>query len=467
MRRDSTTAGAPFRSLPPGPPLPVPVQTALWMYFPMQFMKQCAARYGDTFTVRLAGLPPLVFFSDPESIKDVFTGDPHVLHAGEANSVLKPLLGAHSLLLLDGDRHLRERKLMLPPFHGERMAAYGEIIARIADRTLATIPVKRKVALHPYMQEITLDVILRAVLGVEEGGDYARLRELMRAAMAFGDRPALLLLVTRDGDFRFPRLQETLGRFNPWVRFRAIQDEIDALLYAEFARRRRDRDLSKRQDVLSMLMLAKDEGAGGEGIEGSGGEGSDRQGRMSDQQLRDEMMTLLVAGHETSATTLTWATWRLLTQPDVLARLRSLDGEEAEDYADAVVRETLRLNPIIPLVGRVVKKPVTIGGVSLPEGAVAAPCIYLAQRRAASWPDPERFDPDRFLGKKVSPYEWLPFGGGTRRCLGLAFAMYEMRIALPKIARLPLRLAPGYRMRMSRRGVTFAVSGGLPVVRSS
>ena len=446
MRRESPAIGA---ALPPGPPLPTAVQTGLWMYFPMQFMRQCAARYGDAFTVKLAGLPPLVFLADPDSIKDVFTGDPHVLHAGEANGVLRPILGSHSLLLLDGDRHLHERKLMLPPFHGERMAAYGQIIGEITDRTLAGIPRGRKVSLHSYMQEITLDVILRAVLGVEEGGDYPRLRALMRRAMAFGDRPALMLLINRDGDFRLPRLQEALGRFSPWRQFRAITGEIDELLYAEFARRRAAGDLGRRTDVLSMLMQARDEWGG----------------RLSDEQLRDEMMTLLVAGHETSATTLTWAVWRLLSHPDVLSRLRSLDGAAAEDYADAVVRETLRLNPIIPLVGRVVKKPVQIGKLTLPVGTVAAPCIYLAQRRAATWPDPERFDPDRFVGKKVSPYEWLPFGGGTRRCLGLAFAMYEMRIALPRIARLPLTLARGYRQRMTRRGITFAVSEGLPVVR--
>ncbi len=446
MRRESPAAGA---SLPPGPPLPQAVQTGLWMYFPQEFMRRCAARYGDAFTVRLAGLPPLVFLADPEAIKDVFTADPHDLHAGEANGVLKPILGAHSLLLLDGDRHLHERKLMLPPFHGERMAAYGTIIGEITDRTLARIPARRRTAIHPYMQEITLDVILRAVLGVEEGGDYARLRELMRQAMSFGDHPILLLLVTRDGELRFPRLQQSLGTLSPWLRFRKISDEIDKLLYAEFARRRAARDLSGRTDVLSMLMQARDEWGG----------------RLSDEQLRDEMMTLLVAGHETSATTLTWAIWRLLSHPDVLARLRSLHGQEAEDYADAIVKETLRLNPIIPLVGRVVKKPTRIGGRTLPVGAVAAPCIYLAQRRAATWPDPERFDPDRFVGKKPSPYEWLPFGGGTRRCLGLAFAMYEMRIALPRIARLPLRLAPGYRQRMTRRGITFAVSEGLPVIR--
>src|SRR5687767_7513270 len=177
MRRESPAAGA---SLPPGPSLPSAVQTALWMFFPMEFMRRSAARYGDTFTVRLAGLPPLVFFASPDDIKDIFTGDPHVLHAGEANGVLKPILGAHSLLLLDGDRHLHERKLMLPPFHGERMAAYGTIINEIADRTLARLPAGKRTPIHPLMQEITLDVILRAVLGVDaqQGGDYPRLREL-------------------------------------------------------------------------------------------------------------------------------------------------------------------------------------------------------------------------------------------------------------------------------------------------
>jgi len=437
-------------TLPPGPRAPKLLQVYRWLRHPVPFLEECARAYGDCFTMRLPANPVTVVFSHPEAVKDIFTADPDVLRAGEANVVVEPMLGSNSLLLLDGARHVRERRLMTPPFRGERMQAYGDVMREIADAVIDRWPVGRPFPIHSEMQEITLDVILRTVFGLDEGPQMGALRARLIRLLTIGSNPMYLV----------PILRVNFGPLTAWAEIARLREETDAMLYAEI-RKRRDAGPSDRTDVLTMLVAARDE---------------DGQ-PMGDQELRDQMMTLLVAGHETTATSLAWFVHQALAHPEVHARLReevrSVVGEgpvAAEhvpklEYLDAAICETMRLNPIIPLVARKVMKPVRIGGVDLPAGVVAAPCIYLAQRRPDVWPDPLRFDPERFLAGRVNPYAFFPFGGGSRLCLGAAFATYEMKIVLAQILRrVTLRAAPGHTVRVVRRSITFAPSEGMPVV---
>jgi len=431
--------------LPPGPETPPLLQAMRWVQWPIPFLEECAARYGDAFTIRLPGRPPLVMVSHPDAIRELFTGDVEDLRAGEANSILEPLLGKHSLLLLDGSEHLRERRMLQPPFHGERMVSYGETMQQIARRAVDAWPIGRPFAIHPEMQSITLDVILRTVFGLDEGPKMAALRTELAELLSVSASPQVLLATAQAG----------ANPSGAAARPQQVRARVDALLFAEIARRRALPD-AERTDVLSLLLAARDED--GEPL--------------PEQALRDELVTLLVAGHETTATSLAWAVNHLLVNPDVRARLeQELDGVTTPleisrlDYLDAVTKETLRLTPIVPMVGRRLTRPLTIGGMELPAGVVAAPSIVLAHRRAERWPDPERFDPERFLGQKPSPYEFLPFGGGVRRCIGAAFALYEMKIVLAEVlTRVVLHAAPGYQVRVVRRSVTLAPSEGMPVV---
>lgn len=432
--------------LPPGPDAPPLLQAMRYVQWPIPFLEECARRFGGTFTVRLPGRPPLVLFSDPDAIREIFSGDPDDLHAGESNAILEPLLGRHSLLLLDGSEHLHERRLVQPPFHGERMVAYGAVMQEIARRAIDAWPAGRAFAIQPEMQSITLDVILRTVFGLDEGPRMIELRRELVDLLAVSSNPQLLLASLQSGGGA-PR--------GAAARPLEARHRVDALLFAEIARRRTRPD-ETRTDVLSLLLAARDESGA----------------PLSDQALRDELVTLLVAGHETTATALSWAVHHLLTHPDVRARLaeevRGVDDPLALsrlDWLDAVVKETLRLTPIVPMVGRRLTRPMTIGGHELPAGVTAAPSIVLAHRRPERWPDPERFAPERFLGTKPTPYEFLPFGGGVRRCVGAAFALYEMKIVLAEIVRrVELELQPGYEARVIRRSVTLAPSEGMPVV---
>ncbi len=420
-------------SLPPGPRLPAFVQTLLWVMRPTQFMDRCVRRYGDCFTVRFSHVGDLVCLADPAAIKAVFTGDPDVLHAGEGNAILEPVVGRHSTLLLDGAEHLRHRRLMLPPFHGERMQGYGERIAEIARRELLRWPVGEPLALRPRMQAITLEVIMRLVFGIEDAERLERVRVLLERALDMAARrPAVFLLLW------LPRTQTSWG---PWARFGEAIARVDTVLFEEIGRRRREPGAALRDDILSLLLQARDD---------------DGQ-PMSDVELRDELMTLLVAGHETTATALAWAFERLLRAPDPLAQVeRELEHGEGS-YLDAVIKETLRLSPVIPIVVRRLAAAMDLKGYALPAGTHVAPCMYLVHRRPDIYPDPTAFQPERFLDRPADPYAWIPFGGGTRRCLGASFAMYEMRIVISTVlaeARLrPARAAPE---PITRRGVTFA-----------
>ena len=428
--------------LPPGPKIPRLLQTYNWIFRPIPFMRECAKAYGDAFTIRMIGLPPMVFFSDPAAIKQVFTGDPEHLRAGQAQKrIFKPLVGSNSILLLDGARHKRERKLLLPPFHGERLRLYGDIMCEIADRSIDAWPFGTSFPIHARLQEITLDVILRIVFGVDDAALLSRLRTLLIRWLNFNWGPLTF-----------------------WKRVTQLR-RIDRLLYDEIARRKESKQQG-RNDILAMLVAARyDDGQ-----------------PMGDEEIRDELMTVLVAGHETAATSMAWVIHHLLQNPDVLATAQAevasvtgigppaskLTAEQIAglSYLDAVIKETARLAPVVPIVVRHLEKDMCIGAYELPAGSVATPCIYLTHQRPELWSEPELFDPDRFVGRRVDPYTFFPFGGGVRHCLGAALASYEMKIVLARVlSRVTLRVGSRHRVRVVRRGITFAPSGGVPVMR--
>ena len=410
--------------LPPGPKAPRPVQTLAWLTRPGPFMERARDRYGDTFTIRIAQEGTWILMSDPDAVRQIFTGDPSKLHAGEANVVLRPILGPNSVLLLDDAPHLRQRKLLLPPFHGERMQRYGELMTEIAEAEVATWPADEPMTLMPRMQALTLEIILRAVFGLREGARLERMREALAGMMDWTTRPSRFVAMSTFGP----------GRLEKMGLFRRAMAPVDELLLSEIRSRRDDPSLAEREDILSMLLQARHE------------DGSP----MSDQELRDELLTLLVAGHETTATSLSWAVERLLRHPDAWERLRS--GDEA--FLDATVKETLRLRPVLPLVVRMLLEPMEIGGWSLPAGVTVAPCIYLMHRRPDIYPDPYAFRPERFLEQPAGTYTWIPFGGGIRRCLGASFALFEMNAVLRVIAqRADLRPVRSESERVRRRAI--------------
>jgi cytochrome P450 family 135 len=404
---DKQTGAGPVEGLPPGPDWNLVRSTRTWWRRPLQTLEYCRARYGDMFTYRLPHEGTWVFLSNPEAIKQVFTGDPRLLHAGEANIVLLPVLGEHSVLLLDEPEHMNERKLMLPPFHGKRMKAYGEVMAQIAAEEIERWPADRAMRMRPRMQAMTLEIILRAVFGVDEGERLNRLRDQLRRTLNLLGHPRRAIFMVMLGPDR-------LRRFPP---FRRQMERVDRLLYEEISARRGAADLAERDDILSLLLQARHE-----------------DGRpMSDRELRDELMTLLVAGHETTATALSWAIELLARHPDEQSRLQDDVAGGGDAYLDAVIKETLRLRPVIALVLRKLVEPMEIGGRLLPAGVSVAPSIYLVHRNPEIYPDPERFRPERFIERPAGTYTWIPFGGGVRRCLGAAFAEFEMSVVLREL----------------------------------
>ncbi len=388
--------------------MPAAFQTAIWFRGAQWMLSQCAARFGETFSLRILHEGGWVVLSNPDHVKQVFTGDPEIFHAGEGNRVLLPVLGARSVLLLDEREHLQQRKLLLPPFHGTRMQGYRELMREVAAAEIETWPRGTPYRLRPRMQAITLEIILRAVFGVTQGD---------RVELLGGELRGLLDMLTSPRMLLFPVLMgpERLARFGP---FRRLMKRVDALVYEEIAERRRAPDLAEREDILSLLVQARHEEDGTP---------------MSDQELRDELLTLLVAGHETTANALAWAVERLVRHPDKLARLSAERQTGESRYLDAVVTETLRLRPVISVVARRLRAPVQIGEWRLPAGVTVIPAIYLVHRRPDIYPDPERFEPERFLERAPGTYTWIPFGGGVRRCLGGAFAQLEMNVVLSEL----------------------------------
>jgi cytochrome P450 len=426
-------------ALPPGPRLPRIVQTAGFVLGGVRWLETCRRRYGDMVFMRTLFDSGFVMVFDPTLVKEVFQGPHDQLHAGEANALLGPVLGQRSVLLLDGAEHLRQRRLMLPPFHGERMRAYGVAMRDAADLEIDSWPVGEPFTLLPAMQAITLRVIIRAVFGYEPGPAADELSSRLRAMIDPVARPrglALLSLLERVGAGRRAMTQ-----------FEAQRQAVDELLYAEIARRRAEPDLGERTDVFSALLMAADEDGR----------------RLTDREVRDELMTLLLAGHETTATGLAWALDLLLHTPSVMTRAREADDE----YLDAVVKEVLRIRPVIPAVGRVVRgAPFRLGGYEILPGVEINPSIRVIHRRADLYPEPLEFRPERFLGPDVpDTYTWIPFGGGTRRCLGASFALTEMRIVLRRVLeRAELRAADPELEPISFRGITLAPKNGVRVV---
>ena len=421
--------------LPPGPEASRLLQTARWMFRPGAMLEDCQRRYGDMFTLRIAHEGTWVFLAHPDAVKQVFTGDPRVLHAGEANVVLLPMLGHHSVLLLDEAAHMSQRKLMLPSFHGERMRRYEQIMAEVAAEEIESWPAGEPLTVRPAMQRITLEVIMRTVFGVQEESRRAPLRHALSEALEWGTDPRRMAMLAALGPRRVARARM----------FRRVREPADDLIYDEIRHRRGAADLDERDDVLSLLLQAHHE------------DGSP----MNDEELRDELMTLLVAGHETTASSLAWAVERLVRHPHSLERLRQGDDE----YVDAVCKETLRLRPILALVLRRLTEPTEIGGRLLPAGVNLAPCIYLVHRRPDVYPDPLAFRPERFLEQPAGTYTWIPFGGGVRRCLGASFALFEMRTVLRVlVARLELRATDARPERIVRRAITLVPERGGEVV---
>jgi cytochrome P450 len=399
--------------------------------------ERCRARYGKRFTLRLLQTPPFVHLSDPAEVKEVFTAPPDVLHPGEGARALEPVVGANSVILLDEGAHLSQRKLMLPAFHGERMEALTGLLEEVTEREVAAWPLGEPFELHPRLQALTLEVILRAVFGLDEGERLDTLRDRLTRILEFGSHPASLI----------PFLQR--GRV--WTEFVRGREEVDGLLFDLVDERRATGNGGGRDDVLSMLLAARHE------------DGSP----MSKHVLRDELMTLLVAGHETTASELSWTFERLARTPRVVERLAAaVDSGDGDAYLTATAQETLRHRPVLPQAApRLVKQPVEIGGFRYPEGVCLAANSYLIHHDPAIYPDPYDFRPERFLDDPPGTYTWIPFGGGRRRCLGASFAMLEMKVVLRAVfARAEPVPAPSATEGARRRSITLSPRRGATTV---
>ena len=411
-------------------------------------MESARRRFGDAFSVQFLGFErPMVMLSDPEAIRALYTAHEHGLPPGRSIALL-PVMGPGSVLLLEGREHLARRKLMLPPFHGERMRSYEATVRDVSEREIDGWSEDRPFAIHPRMQAITLEVILKAVFGVTDSARDARLRERLPLLLGNTSSPALQFRVL---------LSRRLGRGDPLASLRELMREIDELLLAEIAEHRVDQDPTRpeREDILSLLVAARFE------------DGSE----MSDREVRDQLVTLLLAGHETTATALAWTFDLLLGNPATLTRLTAeVDAGEEDTYLRAVISESLRLRPVVPLAGRRLASDLDVNGLSLPAGTDVTPAIWLTHTRADLYPEPYAFRPERFLegegGLPINKYGWVPFGGGIRRCLGAAFAEMEMRVVLETVLqRRALRPVSSHAERVTRRNITFSPRNGT-LVRS-
>jgi cytochrome P450 len=426
------------------------VQTLAWTLAPTWLMERCRERLGDAFTITFApsGIE-FVMVSDPEAVKAVFTAPPEVAPSGAGNSPVAPVMGRNSVIVLTGPEHMRQRKLLLPPFHGERMREYEDVVVAATRGDMASWPLGRAMRLQEHTRAITLEVIVRAVFGVE-----AERMGPLKAAIDGLLTPIGGIAVLRVALSR-PTGERPTGRIG-----RAL-DRLDVLLYEEIARRREQPDLEQRTDILSLLMRARDEDTP------DGGTGEQA---MSDEELRDELVTLLLAGHETTSTSVAWAIERLVRHPDKLARLTAeIDAGEDERYMTAVVNETLRVRPVVPLVVRVLRERLQVGEHSLPAGTRVAPSIYLTNRDPRVYDNPSEFRPERFLDAAPETFAWIPFGGGIRRCIGASFAQMEMRLILRTVlSELTPRAPSGWRGRrgelIKRRAITLVPSRGASVV---
>ncbi len=442
---EAPSARPPREGLPPGPRMPAIAQTLAWALALPWVLENCAARLGETFTLTFAPSGRrIVVVSEPEAVKTVFQAPPEVAPSAAGSSPIAPIMGPHSVLTLTGPEHLRQRRLLLPPFHGERMRAYEQTIVEATRRDMESWPRGAPMRLAERTRAITLEVILAAVFGVEAARMDALRRAIVGLFEPLGVGTLLQMALSRRIDQR------------PTGRLGVALDELDAVIYEELRRRRTQTDLEQRQDILSLLLLARDE-----------------QGTaMTDAELRDELVTLLLAGHETTATASAWAVERLVRHPDKLARLAAeIDAGESEEYLQAVVHETLRVRPVVPMVVRVLEQPLTVAGYTLPAGTRVAPSIYLTNRNPRVYEAPREFRPERFVGVAPDTFAWIPFGGGIRRCIGASFALLEMRVMLrtmlvaltPRLARREASLLGAGEWNV-RRAITLVPSAGTRVV---
>ncbi len=432
---------------PPGPRLPALVQTARWLTNPYPFLLECHNRFGDVFAIRVLGWGTVVVVADPASIKQIFTAAPLEVRAGEANELMRPLLGDDSLMLLDGERHLHRRRLMMPPFHGKAVGGYGEMLRDSTRRVMQRWPVGRAFALQPHLQEITLDVMLLTTLGATSRRQLERYRTLL--ASVLGRASAVVAFVKA--------FQRDLGPWSPGGWFRRRVDELDRLIADEIRAFRAAPDPG-RNDVLALLAAA-----------------SDPDGTpIRDGEIRDQIVSLLVAGHDTPATALAWAVHWLVRHPEVERRvveeIQALGPDPAPEalwrlpYLGAVCEESLRITPPVELVSRVADA-LTLGGYGLAPGDFISPCGYLVHRRPDLYPDPEAFRPERFIGRTYGPHEYMPFGGGVHRCLGATLALHEMKVVLGTILAHQRLERPDLRpVRPVRRNVMVAPGDGARVV---
>ncbi|EAW37494.1 cytochrome P450 [Lyngbya sp. PCC 8106] len=430
------------------------IQRLQWVFNPLEYMETNVKINRDIFNTQVTGGVGLIFVNSPEGMQELLTRDTKEFYApGSINEILKPLLGEQSVMLLDGDRHKRQRKLLMPPFHGERMRTYGELILNITQQATAKLKPGQPFIARNAMQEITLAVILQAVFGIYEGSRYDKLKQLITSLLAVTDSPVSSSLLF------FTSLQKDWGAWSPWGRFLRMRQKVDQLLFAEIEERRQNWD-ENRTDILNLMMAARDE---------------DGQ-PMADEELRDELLTLLVAGHETTATAMAWALYWIHRQPEVYQKLiQELESlpENADPmtifrlpYLTAVCNEALRIYPVAMLTfPRVTKEPTQLLGYELEANIGLAGCIYLLHHREDLYPEPKQFKPERFLERKFSPYEFLPFGSGARQCIGMALAQFEMKLALAQILLdYDLTLLEKRPVKAARRGVTLSPVGGIKMM---
>ncbi|MEH1828049.1 MAG: cytochrome P450 [Nostoc sp.] len=441
-------------NLPDGPQMPRWLRMIKFVSQPVKYVDDFAKVYGDTFTIRSVHSDNhLVYFSQPQALEQIFTADSSHFEVGRGNIGLRFLLGDRSFMLSDGDRHQRQRQLLAPPFHGERMRAYGEEIREITRQVSNEWRIGKPFNIRESMQEITLRVILRVVFGLNQGQQFEELRRSLSELLDFISSPIM------SSAFFFRFMQKDFGAWSPWGWVLQQRQKIDRLIYALLQERRAESE-QNRQDILSLMMAARyDDGQG-----------------MSDEELHDELMTLLVAGHETTASALTWAFYWIDSLPEVREKLleelntigvnTDLSSVAKLPYLTAVCQETLRIYPIaMTAFVRVVKNPITIMGYELREGTAIIPSIYLAHHREEVYPQSKQFKPERFLERQYSPYEYLPFGGGNRRCIGMAFAQYEMKIVLATIlSEFQVSLVNKRPVRPVRRGLTLAAPAGMRMI---
>jgi cytochrome P450 len=400
-------------------------------------------RFGKRATIGLPFQPPIVVLSDPADIRDLLTADPRAVHPGEGSRVLEPMLGRNSVILLDEDQHLQQRRLLLPAFHGERMQGLSALMTELTEAELDTWPTGEPVRLLGRLQRLTLEIILRAVFGLERGARLNDLRTAVAEVLEFAESPLSIVPAAHRYARWIPRLR----------RFRRVLARTDELIFAEVRERRAGlrEDAEIGTDVLSMLLAARHE------------DGSE----MSSQELRDELMTALVAGHETTASALAWGLMHLAGEPQVVTKLRDeIDADSGEEYVTATIQEILRLRPVVPMLEpRLTKQPVQIGAYRYPAGIELLASAFLVHHDPEIYPEPFAFRPERFIDTPPSTYTWLPFGGGRRRCLGAAFAQMEMKIALTAILRrFDLEAPTGRPEKTRRRSITFSPRGGATLI---